>query len=42
MDRQRLAQIIEDTIDALPMERRLYPDTYADIVADAVIEGMEE
>lgn len=40
MDRQRLAEVIEGAIDALPMERRLYPDTYADIVADAVIEEM--
>jgi hypothetical protein len=31
-----LAETIEQAIDSLPMERRLYPDTYAAIVAKAI------
>lgn len=37
IDRGTLAAVIEDTIEALPHERRLYPDIYAGLVADAVI-----
>lgn len=37
MDRDALAKVIEDSIDALPMALRLYPDTYADVIAEAVM-----
>lgn len=30
------ASIVEEAIDALPMERRLYPDTYSTVVAEAL------
>lgn len=33
-----VADVIEKTIDALPMERRLYPDIYAVDVANALRE----
>lgn len=37
-----LASVIEKAIDALPMERRLYPDTYAVTVAKAVTAHLAE
>ncbi len=36
MEDDELAQAIFDAIEALPMERRLYPDTYCFAVADAL------
>lgn len=33
-----VAEVIEQVIDALPMERRLYPDIYSTDVANALRE----
>lgn len=39
---EALTAVIEQAIDALPMERRLYPDTYALTVAEAVTAHLAE
>lgn len=35
-----LAEVITEFIDAMPMERRLYPDTYAEALAASITEKM--
>jgi hypothetical protein len=38
MEEDEAAQVIFDVIEALPMERRLYPDTYCFAVSEALRE----
>lgn len=42
MDIERLTKIIDLTISSEPMERRLYPDLYAEKVAKAIAKELEK